>query len=237
MTQTRTYDTFVLFEPYNKPLMPCTKNFNSNPTVISSLRILHPSWCKYCAHFIRWPCFLSPYCKFFLHSSALHIKQLSLVISRWRSFKFHSSSHHMVCVLTTPTLFQCTTFAGSKRGRLLRRAQLYQRKNTKNVNLIYCPRHELSLNILIFTHYLVICRAQISERVSMMFPHHSLCLGELLQSGLLGFLSLLLIEFLHSELLGNIFWQRCTGKESVIFRKFHGHFYYFNVECIPKRHF
>ena len=60
---------------------------------------------------------------------------------------------------------------------------------------IYCRRHELSLNILIFTHYLVINRAQISERVSMMFPHHSLCFGELLQSGLLGFLSLLLIEF------------------------------------------
>ena len=60
---------------------------------------------------------------------------------------------------------------------------------------IYCRRHELSLNILIFTHYLVINRAQISERVSMMFPHHSLCFGELLQSGLFGFLSLLLIEF------------------------------------------
>ena len=101
----------------------------------------------------------------------------------------------MICVLTTPTLFQGTPFAGPKRGRLLRSAQLYQRKNTKNVNLIYCPRHELSLNILIFTHYLVICRAQLSERVSMMFPHHSLCLGELLQYGLWSFLSLLLIEF------------------------------------------
>ena len=142
----------------------------------------------------------------------------------------------MICVLTTPTLFQCTTFAGSKRGRLLRRAQLYQRKNTKNVNLIYCPRHELSLNILIFTHYLVICRAQISERVSMMFPHHSLCLGELLQSGLLGFLSLLLIEFLHSELLGNIFWQRCTGKESVI-QKISRSFLLFQCWMYPKKTF
>ena len=41
-----------------------------------------------------------------------------------------------------------------------------------------------------------ICRAQISERVSMMFPHHSLCLGELLQSGFLGFLSLLLFDWI-----------------------------------------
>ena len=101
---------------------------------------------------------------------------------------------------------------------------------------IYCPRHELSLNILIFTHYLVICRAQISERVSMMFPHHSLCLGELLQSGLLGFLSLLLIEFLHSELLGNIFWQRCTGKESVI-QKISRSFLLFQCWMYPKKTF
>ena len=91
---------------------------------------------------------------------------------------------------------------------------------------IYCRRHELSLNILIFTHYLVICRAQISERVSMMFPHHSLCLGELLQYGLWGFFESSVDWILNSWAIS---LDSVVREKRPSFRKFHGLFYYFNV--------
>ena len=38
MTQTRTYDTFVLFEPHNKPLMHC---FQGIPKKMKELEFAH----------------------------------------------------------------------------------------------------------------------------------------------------------------------------------------------------